>query len=1107
MSGFTLVTLRWYHGGVLDLSSGQVVYSGGQVTEFLDVDVDRLSYFELRGYIKELGYTTTCTFSIKPPNSGILEDIHNDMDILDLSCSLEDGDIVEVYVKHLIDDAVVDPTLILLENVPHGYMEESGSTFNKVNEQSGVGEDPFTTFDTRSASTPTPSTTTSSPRSPFTTTTHSTTTAAPKSPSTKTPPTTTAAPRSPSTTTPVTAANPSIEDADDLVSGPVESDFLEKEGSDYSTEDSVESECGLVGDDDEDYGSDVHEEVRELRAEKRSFQRRKRKERVPVDTEEVPVGEAGADLGFDETQTGKISVEGRLGGDEPYFASSDDGSFEIDEDEFSDECVESERVHLPRTVKRRRRPSNQKIIHDPTAKKVVWQLGMVFADVNEFRRAVSKYAVQKRVQIEKCVNEPKRVRCRCKEGCPWLLFACLDKTTNDFMIKTYNPKHSCNSTTRNYLCNAKFISTHFRKRINEQPNIRVFKLQELIRKKFKIHVGKTTVRRARAKVLKDIMGDHIVEFGKILDYKDELLRTNPGSTCVVKLGEPDALGRPIFQSFYICFDPLKKAFQNCRKCIGLDGCFLKGVCRGQLLVAVAKDGNNQMLPLAWAVVEYEKKETWTWFIKLLKEDLGLGDGEDLTLITDMQKGLIGAILNILPLAEHRMCARHILANWAKDWRGLQRRQQFWSIAKSTFESQLRKNVAKMKLLGPEKMMDDLMYYNIEYWCKVYFNSQVKCDSVDNNMSECFNSWILAARHKTIITMLDEIRVKMMTRIANFKKCEPLDYIDNCYSKATYLRTYANVLQPVTNMEMWPVSTNPTVAPPEIKSMPGRPGKLRKKEAGESKKSGKLPRTGLAMTCSNCNVRGHNKRGCPQRVESSTREEPSNIDKGNGKTSGLGRPKKTQTEGEHSTKRSRGRPPAAPSASPGPAKRSRGRPPAAPSASPGPAKRSRGRPLAVPSASAALTKGARGRPPNASATPAKSARGRPPAAASAPPTCPSPANYHVGSSSPADYQLTNSNKGRGRGRGSTTSYKRQTVIGMGVFQDENGFKALNPGMSSCKIFSTGTTKVTKSADVTGDIGYKPSTAPKLKWNGKAAISTSKLQEMREEQRKKSKGSSS
>ncbi|KAH0650065.1 hypothetical protein KY284_029977 [Solanum tuberosum] len=87
-----------------------------------------------------------------------------------------------------------------------------------------------------------------------------------------------------------------------------------------------------------------------------------------------------------------------------------------------------------------------------------------------------------------------------------------------------------------------------------------------------------------------------------------------------------------------------------------------------------------------------------------------------------------------------------------------------------------------------------------------------------------------------------------------------------------------------------------------------------------------------------------------------------------------------------------------------------------------------------------------------------------------------------------------------GRGSPTSYKRQAVIGMGVFQAEDGFKALN-------IFSAGTTKVTKSADVTSDIGYKSSTAPKLKWNEKAAISTRKLQEMREEQRKKSRGSSS
>ncbi|KAK4729249.1 hypothetical protein R3W88_022237 [Solanum pinnatisectum] len=59
----------------------------------------------------------------------------------------------------------------------------------------------------------------------------------------------------------------------------------------------------------------------------------------------------------------------------------------------------------------------------------------------------------------------------------------------------------------------------------------------------------------------------------------------------------------------------------------------------------------------------------------------------------------------------------------------------------------------------------------------------------------------------------------------------------------------------------------------------------------------------------------------------------------------------------------------------------------------------------------------------------------------------------------------------------------------------------PSMPSFKILSTGATKVTRSADITGDIGFKPSTASKFKWKGKSAISTRKLQEINEQQKKK------
>ena len=80
-------------------------------------------------------------------------------------------------------------------------------------------------------------------------------------------------------------------------------------------------------------------------------------------------------------------------------------------------------------------------------------------------------------------------------------------------------------------------------------------------------------------------------------------------------------------------------------------------------------------------------------------------------------------------------------------------------------------------------MDDLIYYDKEYWCKVYFNCEVKSDAIDNNMCESFNAWILSARHKIIISMLEEIRIKVMNRLARLSEF-PKSWIINITSMGT-----------------------------------------------------------------------------------------------------------------------------------------------------------------------------------------------------------------------------------------------------------------------------------------------------------------------------------
>lgn len=69
----------------------------------------------------------------------------------------------------------------------------------------------------------------------------------------------------------------------------------------------------------------------------------------------------------------------------------------------------------------------------------------------------------------------------------------------------------------------------------------------------------------------------------------------------------------------------------------------------------------------------------------------------------------------------------------------------------------------MSKLRKKEITEDLIHYDPTTWCRAFFKSHSKCDVVENNMCKTFNSWILAARHKSIVSMLEDIRHKIMNR--------------------------------------------------------------------------------------------------------------------------------------------------------------------------------------------------------------------------------------------------------------------------------------------------------------------------------------------------------
>ena len=99
---------------------------------------------------------------------------------------------------------------------------------------------------------------------------------------------------------------------------------------------------------------------------------------------------------------------------------------------------------------------------------------------------------------------------------------------------------------------------------------------------------------------------------------------------------------------------------------------------------------------------------------------------------------------------------------------------------------------------------------------------------------------------------------------HYKNLEPIHYVASCYSKETYLNTYAHFIQPMNNMKMWSTSNNPILKQPKIRKLPRRPGKVRRKETDESRKTEKLSKRGVVMTCRKCGTQERNKRRCPTR---------------------------------------------------------------------------------------------------------------------------------------------------------------------------------------------------------------------------------------------------
>ncbi|KAL0419564.1 UNVERIFIED_CONTAM: hypothetical protein Sradi_1369900 [Sesamum radiatum] len=337
------------------------------------------------------------------------------------------------------------------------------------------------------------------------------------------------------------------------------------------------------------------------------------------------------------------------------------------------------------------------------------------------------------------------------------------KREETFQINLLNDHHSCPQIFEVKNVKTNWIKDKYLQKFKSDPkrNVKGFRVD--IINELRVNVSRHQAYRAKKAALKQLEGSPEWQYSRLWDYSEEIRKTNPGSTVIVGTEQVD--GEERFSRFYVCFGALKAGFKaGCRPIIGVDGCHLKGPNGGILLTAIGVDPNNNLFPIAYAVVNKECRETWEWFLIVLKHDLNIIREHEYTFMSDKQKGLMQAFEEVFPGCDHRFCVRHLHNNFKQaGFRGLAFKNALWNAAKSCTVGEWKMRMQEMKNLS-QQAYDWFNDKPAVQWSRSHFSEASSCDMLLNNVCETFNACILDAREKPILTMLEWIREYLMRRM-------------------------------------------------------------------------------------------------------------------------------------------------------------------------------------------------------------------------------------------------------------------------------------------------------------------------------------------------------
>ena len=256
---------------------------------------------------------------------------------------------------------------------------------------------------------------------------------------------------------------------------------------------------------------------------------------------------------------------------------------------------------------------------------------------------------------------------RCKDKlCNWTLRAeCLDGSTY-FMINKCVGIHSCAPSKKSKFgktASARTIGKLIQHRFDDaNDGPKANDIIQFMRLEHSCEITYWQAWEAREYAIAAARGIPDESYAKIPKYLHMIKEANPGTHTHYETTED---GR--FMYLFMSFGQSVRGFYNAmRRVIVVDGTFLKNKYKGVLLVATAVDGNSNLYPIAFGVVDSETEDSWEWFLRQLK--VVIADSKDLAFVSDRAASIAKALGTVYPRSRHGICIHHLLTNVVKNFK-------------------------------------------------------------------------------------------------------------------------------------------------------------------------------------------------------------------------------------------------------------------------------------------------------------------------------------------------------------------------------------------------------------------------------------------------------